>query len=152
MYELAKVLKVENTTAEVETGERAECGGCNACVFGKKGKHLLKAENSIGASVGDDVLIDVNITAKKTIFSAVVTMLIPLICLFLGVLIGYLLHLDDLISFLLSIIGLALGFSAAYAIDQLANKKGKFLAKIISINPREADSENSSDSKSDTEK
>lgn len=117
MQQIGIVREVFDDYALVEVSRKSACenchanvdGGCSACVaFGNKAA-VSKADNSIGAKVGERVIIE---TASKTVLLyAAAVFLFPLL---LGV-VGY--FIGGLFSFAAApYLGALVGFAAAFII------------------------------------
>lgn len=84
MQEVGVVISVQDKRAEVEVQRKSACEGCHheaegcdACsLFISNAKHRVQANNLLGASVGDKVLLTA--TSGQMLFYAVLAFLLPL--------------------------------------------------------------------------
>ena len=116
MQQIGIVRALEGDFAMVEVSRKSACEGCHAAVdgecsacisFGNKSLST-RAENSIGAKVGDRVLLETS--SKTVLLYAVSVFLFPLILGIVGYLIG------NLFTVTTAYIGAVLGFALAFVI------------------------------------
>ena len=70
MKEVGKVTKIDGKFAIVTVPKRDECSKCGLCLFPKGASEIeLNAENSLGANIGDNVIVE---STEKTKFLGVV--------------------------------------------------------------------------------
>lgn len=118
----AVILRLEPNSAEqsiaiLEIVRKTACGlcgqtrGCGNSIWGKLFGHKstsFKAQNSINANVGDNVIVGINESALMK--SALLLYMLPLATMFIGAILASILLSNDLLVVLGAIIGLALGF------------------------------------------
>lgn len=138
MLEEAVVKKAEGITAEVVVTKEAEkCGSCKICSSLGSGKLSLNAENSVGAKVGDRVIV---LIEKFSFFKMLPIYIFPLFFMVGGYFVlPALLGIDGPAREGAGIIGsfafLILYFLVIYFIFKLINKVNgeRYSAKIIEI-------------------
>ncbi len=83
MRETGKVLrKIDPHLAEVEIRSSSACAKCGLCHFDRSGIISMDAKNDIGASVGDDV--EIEIPEGRVILSSLMIFILPIIAFFGG--------------------------------------------------------------------
>lgn len=121
MRQIGIVREVREACAVVEVSRESACegchakidGSCSACVtFGKSKKVTARAENSIGAGIGDRVEIET--PSKTVILYAAAVFLFPLICGVLGYFLGGLFSDTEAVSYIAALIGFAAAFIIVY--------------------------------------
>ncbi|MDO4287655.1 MAG: SoxR reducing system RseC family protein [Eubacterium sp.] len=129
MQEYGTVKAIEGRRARVVIKRHAACGDCGACQVGREKMTMeTLADNRLGASVGDNVLVSmefVNVIAATSIMYG-----IPLLAFLLGCGLGYLAALQFaldtvLVPFFAGIAAIA----AAYLGIKAADKRGLFHRK-----------------------
>lgn len=86
MKETGKVLRVINPhIAEVEIRSSSACAKCGLCHFDRPGIVSMDATNDAGASVGDEV--EIEIPEEKVILSSLLIFIFPIVAFFAGYLI-----------------------------------------------------------------
>ena len=105
--------------AELSVKRDTACGACASCGGCDGGRILLKTKNTLGAKVGDYVIVET--ASKKVLAAACLIYLLPLIMFFAGYALGTAIgHFPVLIG--------ALGFVAALAVCVIINRRAS--AKI----------------------
>jgi sigma-E factor negative regulatory protein RseC len=136
LVEEGTVLSIEKGVAEVEVFPEGKCEECSAKIFckpNKDNKNIVRAENSIGAKIGENVRIEIK--CSSILSASFVIYGLPLIILVAGIFLGLVIFssykLSELYSALFSI-----GLTAIYfLLTFFQNKKEKnpILPKIVSI-------------------
>ena len=133
--EYAVVIDCKPEFAELEIERRVACGicgqkrGCGNATWGKllgHKTHTFQAQNSIGAKVGDSVVvgIDEHVALKSVFFLYV----IPLLSLIVFSVLAEVLFHNQLYVVLAAILGLVVGF--VWVKSSLVSE-GKYQAKIL---------------------
>ena len=129
MQEYGTVEALQGSKARVVIKRHAACGDCGACQVGREKMTMeTLADNTIGASAGDEVLVSmkfVNVIAATSIMYG-----IPLVGFLLGCGLGYLaaiyFTLDQvLVPFFAGVLGIVI----AYLGIRVADKRGAFHKK-----------------------
>lgn len=132
MQEIGKVEKVENGFATVRVDKKEECSKCGMCLFSSGANHIdIKAENKIGANVGDTVIFD-NSGSGKTL-GIVLVFLVPLLLIGVATLLGLLVIKRERWVLILSLIFLVCWLLILSAIDKKLKTKSSFTASIIKV-------------------
>ncbi|MDI6793830.1 MAG: SoxR reducing system RseC family protein [bacterium] len=84
MQEQGRIIKVEGNQARVTLEPKEACRSCKLCQAGRQGEMIIQVENSIGARVGDQVKLEIEV--EEVLRSAFLLYGLPL----LGLLIGFL--------------------------------------------------------------
>lgn len=90
MHERGRVITVRDGTVDVRMERDAQCGGCSACTRTPTGETVMHAvRDPFGATVGDtvDILIPDAVRSR----AAAAVFIVPVLCMLLGYLAGYLL-------------------------------------------------------------
>ena len=132
MQEIGKVEKIENGFATVRVDKKEECSKCGMCLFSNGANHIdIKAENKIGANVGDTVIFD-NSGKGKTL-GILLVFLVPLLLIGVATLLGLLVIKRERWVLILSLIFLVCWLLVLSAIDKKLKNKTSFTATIIKI-------------------
>ncbi len=91
MAEYGEVIKIIDNKVRLKMQRNEACGSCHACDLGSGGKMVeITALNKCNAEIGDTVELFIK---KEKFLSAVAIMyVIPLIALFIGIGLGYLIN------------------------------------------------------------
>lgn len=130
MENSGQVTKLLGERAEVHVSPAAACGKCSAasmCGAGGKKRPLL-ARNTIGAAVGDWVVV--SISESRGTVSALVVFGVPTLLLLAGVLAGGLTR-GDLWAGILGGAGLVLGILVVTIVDRQTRRSGRGLPEIV---------------------
>ncbi len=144
MRQTAWVKEVNGNVATVEVTRSSACEGCkskedgtcSACsLLGSGKKASARADNSIGAKVGDRV--EVETPSQKVILYAAVIFLMPIVLGLLGFLLGSLISQSQAVRYGISLAGFVAAFVIAYFVfDKKAAKRTD--VKIIRIIPKDS--------------
>ena len=105
----------------------ASCGGCTQ----KPGTELLaKATNTIGAQVGDTVVVES--VMGNSISIAVIVFLFPCLFLMLGYFLGQAMGLSELHSVAIGALGILVGFVPALVLNRIISRSRKPEMVILS--------------------
>ena len=132
MQEVGKVIKIKKNIATVRVNRNSACGSCGMCAIKPKDLYVdIQIENTLGAKVSDEVLIDV--TSGGVAKMSLMAYLIPLALGVIPLIIICSLQLREWIAILSFFLGMALGFCLLSLIDKKVYSKKKYLPKMISI-------------------
>ncbi len=109
-------MKQEVTIRDIDDGhiiagcDKRACEGCKGSFFCRNTDSIFEVLNKSGEElqVGDKVEIEME--TKKTIVAILISLAVPLVCLFAGMLLGYALGLSEPMQFLMGAVGLLIGF------------------------------------------
>lgn len=141
MTEVGLVTKVNNKRAVVKVDKKDECSKCGMCLFPNNASFIeFNADNQIGASVGDTVVIE---TAEKTkLLGILLVFLVPLLLIGLMAVINYTLIFSDIWFLIGSVILVILWYTILAVIDKKLIKNKSFATTIIEIyNKKEKENE-----------
>lgn len=135
MQNIGIVVETFPEYAVVEVSRKSACEGCSSAEgcktcfsFGKR-ETRTKAENFLGAKVGDRVLIE---TASRTvIFYAAAVFLLPLLLGIAGFMIGGLIS-QGIIQYICSLVGFAGAFAFIFFVFN-KRAEGRLDVKIVRI-------------------
>ncbi len=132
MRESGKVIKNDGAYAVVRIDKKEECSRCGMCLFSQNASFTdMRAENKLGASEGDIVLIEKGEGGK--LLSAILVFLIPLMLIGVAAIIGTLVIKKEIWILFLSLIFILLWYAALAFIDKKLCKEDNFTIKIIEI-------------------
>ncbi|MHB8761312.1 MAG: SoxR reducing system RseC family protein [Coriobacteriia bacterium] len=123
MRERGKVITVRDGAVDVRMTRPPDCGGCHACTQAPTGETIMHAvRDSLGATVGDTVEIVIPDAVRSRAATAV--FVVPVACLLLGYLAGFLLGRWLGVSpDLAGVVGALLSANIAVAGVRLAERK-----------------------------
>jgi sigma-E factor negative regulatory protein RseC len=81
------VIETQGQVATIRVNKASSCAHCKAGCMEQGGFMITKGENSIGAKVGDTVLLNIN--SRMALNSSLIVFGLPLIALLLGVFIAH---------------------------------------------------------------
>jgi positive regulator of sigma E activity len=107
------------------------CKNCPACHFCRPagGSRIVETENNIGAHIDDEVYID--IASKTSLLAFFLLFGLPVLLGLSGVVFGS--PYGDTYALLCGATGIGLGLVIAKIINNKANKRNKFLPRIVEI-------------------
>lgn len=90
MHERGRVITVRDGAVDVRMEAPADCGGCSACARATSGETIMHdVRDSFGATVGDTVEVVIPDTIRSR--AAMAVFIVPVACMLLGYLAGFLL-------------------------------------------------------------
>ncbi len=136
LVEKGVVVSVSKEIAEIEISRSDNCHNCSAHLFcnpSKNNSKILKAVNTFGALLGDEVKIEIE---EKAVLTASFQMYgVPILLLLIGVLLGNFIFseytLTEFYAFLFSIALIAIYYIVSFTIGKSAKKET--LPKIIFV-------------------
>lgn len=90
MFERGRVITVRDGAVDVRMEKSVDCEGCSACSRAPEGETIMHGvRDSFGATVGDTVEVSIPDTVRSKAATAV--FIVPVACMLLGYLAGFLL-------------------------------------------------------------
>lgn len=140
MTETGRVIRVDGDNVVLQMVRSAACGSCNACSMAAESQKLeLRAVNQCHAKAGD--LVAIKLETESFLSAVTIVYGIPLICLLLGIGLGYFLaaRIAPMQAELISIVG-GLGLMAISFLiirsQEKKFKKEKYIPKAVEIMER----------------
>lgn len=130
LEEIGRVVKVEGLQALVEMNRHSACAHCGICTLGSQDKMEILANNSLGATVNDQVKVAVS--GPVILRSAFVVYIIPIFGLVLGYLLGRYLGGEKL-GVIFGIGGVLLVLFSLHYYDQKLKRENKLIVHITEI-------------------
>ena len=132
MEETGVVVKTDKNFATVKVERKSECKECGMCLFPKNADYIeFNADNSVGAKVGDEVMIRTSESGK--ILGALLVFLVPLLLIGVAAVIALTLIKKEIYVLILSLSFITVWFAILGLIDKkLKNVKG-FSSEILHI-------------------
>lgn len=132
MREIGILTEIKGNVAVVSVDKKEECAGCGLCLF-KDNANVAEfyAKNSIGAKVGDKVIVEHSDSGK--FLGTVMAFFIPLLLIGLAVLINYLFIKNDIWILILSGIFVAAWYFILAMLDKKIKNLGAFNSRIIAV-------------------
>lgn len=127
MQVVGRVIETKNNLAYVTLLRTSACGGnCKACGSSCETiDHKIEVINSIDAKVGE--IVEVSMDEKNGLKASAIIYIIPLLGFLISIVVGYMLKLSEIQSFLLGVIGMVI----SYLIVHLIDKKNRNVNSII---------------------
>lgn len=132
MKEVGKVTIIDGKFATVTVPKRDECSKCGLCLFPKGASEIeLNAENSLGANLGDNVIVE---STEKTKFLGVaLAFLVPLLIVGLMVGLSFVIANAEIYLAIGSLVLIFLWYTILTFIDKKLAKNKNFASVIIEI-------------------
>lgn len=131
MTERGVVTETRGNTAVVSVEKREQCKACGMCLFKDNGKAQFYADNTVGAKVGDTVVIENRESGK--LLGAILVFLIPLVILGAAVLAVRLFAIDDLFIPIIGIGAIAVYYAFLALMDKKFRKIKAFTSTVAEI-------------------
>ena len=132
MREQGVVVKIENGKATVKVEKKDECSKCGMCLFPKGASSIeFNAKNSVGANVGDTVVIETEKEGK--LLGALLVFLVPLILIGVAVFINALFIKSEIWVVIIALGLIAIWFVVLSFIDKKIRKTASFSPEIKEI-------------------
>ena len=122
MRQEAKILEIKKD--KITAGcDKKMCEGCKSNFFCRNTNNTFEVQKPVNIEVkkGDTVILEMN--PRKTVLSTLMSLALPLLFFFLGMVIGYLLHYNEGVQFAFGALGLVIGFSIAGIYFHFTKKK-----------------------------
>ncbi|MDD5454229.1 MAG: SoxR reducing system RseC family protein [Candidatus Ratteibacteria bacterium] len=136
MLETGIVAKIEDGKAIVSLAAGAYCDKCRICLFDDKGQRTLRANNDIGAKIGDrvEVFIPDGMISK----SSFLIFILPIITFLIGYSFAWFFSRSDVLSVISGAITFVLTFYALFIYEKKINQIKKdtlpYISKILKDN------------------
>ncbi|MEA4813514.1 MAG: SoxR reducing system RseC family protein [Oscillospiraceae bacterium] len=137
MTQMAKVENIiDGNYAKISVARQTACGHdcehCSGCGITGGTKVYAVAKNTIGAKVGDDVIVESS--SKRVLGIVALVYVLPFVGFFIGYALGAAaLSLGDLMCGLVGIIGFALFLIPALIYNRYMKKSGKLTYEITKL-------------------
>jgi sigma-E factor negative regulatory protein RseC len=135
MEETGTVIQVKDRTALVSTQAKGICHSCSArgiChMSSQRGMMEVEAWNRLGATIGDEVQIQVS--GRSTLTAAFLLYLVPLLGFLLGVLIGQSLTGDQIWAVVIGCAFLVAVYAGIRILDRRMGRAAKMRPEIVKI-------------------
>ncbi len=122
-------MKQEVTIEKIDRGvvtagcDKKACEGCKSSMFCNRNENLFEVlnEENIALEVGDKVEVDMK--PSRTIAATLMSLAVPLIGFFSGMVIAYFVSFGEMLQLLCGVFGLAAGFSISFIYFHFTKKK-----------------------------
>ena len=136
MKEVGLVVAVDKNFATVKVDKKDECSKCGMCLFPKNADSIeIRAENSLGAKVGETVVFEK--AENANLLGALLVFLVPLILIGLSAVIAYIFIKKEIWVLILSVIFIVMWYTMLAIIDKRLKNSQKFCAKVVSVMKKE---------------
>ena len=136
MKEVGLVVAVDKNFATVKVDKKDECSKCGMCLFPKNADSIeIRAENSLGASVGDTVVFEK--AENANLLGALLVFLVPLILIGLSAVIAYIFIKKEIWVLILSVIFIVMWYTMLAIIDKRLKNSQRFCAKVFNVIKKE---------------
>ncbi len=107
MGEIGTVIKKTNNKVTLELLKNEACKSCMACTMGAEGKVVtIEAVNKCSAKIGDEV--ELYLDNQNFLHAVIIMYILPLIALFIGLFVGFL--LSKVVPFNAELTSITIGF------------------------------------------
>lgn len=140
MLTRAKVLSTENNVALIEVERKAACDGCHknktgegcsiCSLTGGNRRFSAKAENNVGAKVGD--VVEAETSSSRVLFYSVLVFVLPVVFGILFYFLADFLFCTELYNYLALIVGFAISFFGVWLYSKKISSK-KCDIKIVRV-------------------
>ena len=133
MTETGKVAKIEKGKAVVSLSAGGYCDKCRICLFDDKGQRTLRADNNIGAKIGDrvEVFIPDGMISKSSFF----IFILPIMAFLIGYSFAWIFSRSEVLSAVSGTITFVLTFYALFIYEKRLNQIKKdtlpYISKIL---------------------
>ncbi len=136
MKEVGLVVSVDKNFASVKVDKKDECSKCGMCLFPKNAESVeIRAENTLGAQVGETVVFETAENAK--LLGALLVFLVPLILITLSAVITYIFIKKEIWMLILSVFFVVMWYTMLAIIDKKLKNSQKFCAKVVNVIKKE---------------
>ena len=136
MKEVGLVVAVDKNFATVKVDKKDECSKCGMCLFPKNADSIeIRAENSLGANVGETVVFEK--AENANILGALLVFLVPLILIGLSAVIAYIFIKSEIWVLILSVIFIVMWYTMLAIIDKRLKNSQRFCAKVVNVIKKE---------------
>lgn len=126
MNKIGVITEIINNEAIVMLASSASCGNCGCSVKTRKDGELcdnnqyIKVNNKIDGKVGDPVSVEFK--TSEMLKTSIMLYLIPLILLVAGIFLGMSVQTNELISFLIGVVFMAISYIVLNKLDKKQSK------------------------------
>ena len=113
------VVGLNGNMAQIHFLRGKQCANCGACLTAGDNEMEIALPNSLGAKVGDRVVVD--LLPKRVVQASLLAYAVPLVLLLLGVWIGS--RMGELYALFLGVAGCGVGYLALRLIDRSRGKR-----------------------------
>ena len=132
MEETGTVIGVNKNSATVRVDKKSECESCGMCAFPKNAGYIdFNADNTVGASTGDNVIIERSENGK--LYGALLVFAVPLLLIAVAALLTFTVIGKEIFVLILSLVFIAAWFIALSFIDKRLKTSKNFSARILKI-------------------
>ena len=125
------VIKNSSDKAFVKVDKPSACGSCKACaMFNQNKSVVIPVKNTIKANIGD--MVEITSPPIKPLFSTLMLLILPLTLMIVGIIVGAVIKVCELMIALLAFVGAVIGFSVTLVIDRTV-LSSKYLSQTIKI-------------------
>ncbi len=133
MEKIATVVTTDGEKAWVQLLRASACGeNCSSCSAScKKTKHTAEVRNTIGAVAGQKVKVEMG--SGSFLFVTFLAYIVPLLALFVGYGVTYLLSHNDVTADIVGLGALIFSFFVLRLVDRNLGQKEKYISEITKI-------------------
>ena len=141
MKEAGKVVDINGDDAKLRFNRTSMCSKCGACgMTAGKNEIIVSVRNSLNARVGDTVEIEFD--SRNVLTSSLIAYIFPLIMLFIGIWIGYLIpqnffEVKDVMAAILGLIFCAASFIILKILNPVLKRKFSNIYTMVKIQEQE---------------
>ena len=123
------VVGLSGESAQIRFLRGKQCANCGACLTAGENEMEITLENTLGAKVGDRVVVD--LSPKRVVQASLLAYAVPLAFLIAGVFLGGL--VSDLFGLILGVAACALAYGVLRLVDRRNRKKHSFQPRMERI-------------------
>ena len=123
------VAGINGDMAQIRFLRGKQCANCGACLTAGESEMEIALPNSLGAKVGDRVVVD--LPPKRVVQASLLAYALPLAFLIAGVFLGGL--VSDLFGLILGVAACALAYGVLRLVDRRNRKKHSFQPRMERI-------------------
>lgn len=123
------VVGLSGNTAQIRFLRGKQCANCGACLTAGDNEMEIALENSLGAKIGDRVVVD--LAPKRVVQASLLAYAVPLAFLIAGVFLGGL--VSDWFGLVLGVAACGLAYGILRLVDRRNRKKHSFQPRMERI-------------------
>ena len=131
MWEEGIVIAVKGTKLKLRIKSNPACGHCRMCVTSQQAMMITEAENSVGAKVGDKVLLKT--PGTWLLKAAFLIYVVPVLSLIMGLVVGITVTGSEMIGGLMGLGCLMLCFTLMHLYDKKVRANDSLRLRILRI-------------------
>ncbi len=132
MKDVGIVVKDAGKFVSVKVDKKDECSKCGMCLFPKNASSIeFNVKNTLGAKVGDEVIIESESGAK--LVGASLAFLVPLVLILISAVITFTFIKEDIYMLILSVGSIVIWYLILPLIDKRLKKTNAVSPKMIKI-------------------